>query len=131
MASPLTTIRKYDKVLLAVFGVLLMLSFLIADPLSMLTGARSGGATGGRHPTAPVTFGNESLSEHQLQRMHLADILADQFLRRVLQEAEKNKAQPRMFPHLGGAFSEAQLVQNYLLARKAHELGLSMSNDDI
>lgn len=129
MASPFTIIRKYDKVLLAVFGVLLMLSFLIADPLSMMTSR--GGGSSGAPSTAPVTFKGGSLSEGQLQRMHLADMLADAFLRRVMEEANKNKAEPRMFPHLGGAFSEAQLVENYLLAKKAHELGLSMSNDDI
>lgn len=136
MASPLATIRKYDKVLLAVFGVLLMLSFLIADPLSMMTG--TGGSGGGRPSSVPVTFKGGSLTDEQLLRMHRADVLADAYVERVKEAAQKaNKsAQVGMFPYVdnpqfGSTRSEARLVNHFLLAKKAHEMGLSMSNEDI
>jgi hypothetical protein len=138
MASPLATIRKYDKVLLAVFGVLLMLSFLIADPLSMMTGGGSGGGGGGRRSNAPVTFKGGSLTDEQLARMHRADVLADAFVERVKEAAQKDNksAQIGMFPYVdnpqfGASRSESRLVQHYLLAQKAHEMGLSMSNEDV
>jgi hypothetical protein len=141
MASPLTTIRKYDKVLLAVFGVLLMISFLVADPLSFLTGAKGGGGGGGGQSHYAVTFKGGGLTNEQLQRMHRADSLCDQLLMEVAREAQILNAQPHMFPeHEDPRFAqfmppeprtESRLMRNRLLALKAHELGLSLSNDDI
>src|SRR5262245_6571516 len=123
MSSPLATIRKYDKVLLAVFGVLLMLSFLIADPLMFLPGAKGGGRGSGGPAHVPVTFKGGHLTDAQLQRMFRADMLCDYFLRQVVDEAQKKKAQPHLFPEVenpqfGEPKSEARLVRNYLLARK-------------
>ena len=49
MVSPLATFRKYDKILLAIFGVLIIFAFLIGDPLSMMMVG-----SGGRQATPPT-----------------------------------------------------------------------------
>jgi len=135
MASPLATIRKYDKILLAVFGVLLMFAFLIADPLTMLTTGGGGGGGGGRQPDAVVTFKKGSLNDMQLAVMHRADNLADEVIRRVAEAAKKKDRTPRDFPatppERRAAKSENELVDQVLLAHKAHEYGLSLSDQDI
>lgn len=140
MASPFSAFRKYQKVLIAVFGVLLMIAFLVADPLAMMTGGGSGRGGGGYG--APVTFKGGSLSEEQLMRMNRADMLADELVHRVKQAATKDNPSVRIgdFPYVEDPRmpyqfreprSEARLVRNYLLATKAHEMGLSMSNENI
>lgn len=133
MASPLATIRKYDKILLAVFGVLLMFAFLVGDPLSMMVGSGGGGGGGGR-PTSAVSFKGGSLSDLQLAVMHRADNLADELLRKIYTETLKAKATPRDFPEVPlrpVTKTERGLVYQELLARKAHDLGLSLSDSDI
>jgi hypothetical protein len=130
---PLATFRKYDKILLAVFGVLLMVAFLVGDPLAMITGAKGRGGGGGGDPSGVVSFKGGSLTSAQLQRMGVADSLANEYLRRIAAETMKKKQQPGDFPQYRGdqQRSEASIVENYLLARKAHELGLSLSNENI
>jgi hypothetical protein len=134
MASPFAVFRQYQKVLIAVFGVGLMIAFLVEGSLlNILTGGGMGGSRGGARADAPVTFKGGSLSEEQLMRMHRADALANAYIERIGAEARKESqnANVRMFPFADPRSSEARLVNHYLLARKAHEMGLSLSNQDI
>jgi hypothetical protein len=131
MANPLATIRKYDKYLLAVFGVLLMVAFLIDDSLmSLITGqSRRGG--GANVPGKAVSFKGGSLNEGQLSVMHVAENAAFDVMRRVYTETIAKKKTPREFPIPSPSGSEYELVHKMLLAQKAHELGLSLSDADI
>src|SRR6187455_1874039 len=139
MASPFSLFRQYQKVLIAVFGVGLMIAFLVEGSLlNMITGRSAGGGSSAGRANSAVTFKGGSLTDEQILRMHRSDMLADEFVERVKAAAQKasKDAQVGLFPYVedprfgGASRSEARLVNHYLLAKKAHEMGLSMSNED-
>src|SRR5215217_2036660 len=124
MASPFSLFRQYQKVLIAVFGVGLMIAFLVEGSLlNILTGGGSGPRSSPGKANSAVSFKGGSLTDDQLLRMHRSDMLADEFVNQVKAAAQKAKAQVGLFPYVddprfGGSHSEARLVDNYLLAKK-------------
>ena len=83
-----------------------------------------------------MTYAGGSLSSTDLQLMHRADLMAERLIARIAEATKKKEVQPREFPEVPIPFmqephSEARLVRNFLLARKAHQMGLSLSDDDI
>ncbi len=137
MASPFATFRKYDKVLLVVFGVLIIFAFVVGDSLQSILGGGSGSRQGGGSASnAAVTFAGGSLSSQDLGLMHRADMMGERLIARIAEATRKKEIQPREFPEVPMQFmqepkSEARLVRNFLLARKAHQMGLTLSDEDI
>ena len=69
MATPFTVFRKYSGIMMAFFGALLMLSFVVADPLmTWMSGGNGSGAPSGGKEVA-VTWNGGKLTEQQLGQL--------------------------------------------------------------
>jgi len=89
MASPFSLFRQYQKVLIAVFGVGLMIAFLVEGSLlNILSGGGGGPSSSSGSASSAVSFKGGSLTDEQLLRMHRSDLLADEFVERVKAEAQ-------------------------------------------
>jgi len=140
MASPFAVFRKYQKTMLVVVGILCMFAFLILPPLIDM---QSQQATGGNEVVVKTNYGN--VREAELSQM----LRQRQIVNRFLQEAvlltvavmQQENALPaseaqvaRMrFSQLQqqGFFqpvSEESVVQTMVLAEKARELGMVLSD---
>ena len=113
MASPLSIFRKYQYALLVVFGVMLMIAFVIAPPILDYQRVRSEGATN----TPVVSWKGGELREHDLQSLALSRNLARVFMESLLQQTLAKNGYPRV-PRVLGSASEEDIVRNVLLAQR-------------
>jgi len=135
MSSPLSFFRRNQKLLLAVFGVLIMLTFVVGDYISRYQ-SRSGAAA---PEGAVVTWKHGKLYDRDLWALRDAHNLAIRFLDALVQETIKAKGQPRglgvsvvggrvIDPGIPRSYAEEDLVQTLILARKAEDLGVRISD---
>ncbi|HEY1602206.1 MAG TPA: hypothetical protein VGG64_21570 [Pirellulales bacterium] len=122
MASPFAVFRKNERWMMAVVGVLAMIAFVFFDPLF---GMRSGRGTGDDPVVAEtVLYGN--IHESELQRMLASRALANQFIQRTIAAAFGYNAQGYFGPD-----SESDVVDTMLRARKADQMGMKITDDEI
>ena len=125
MSSPLSFFRRNQKILLAVFGVLIMLTFVVGDDITRNQRSRSGTVV---DPTV-ATWKHGKLDERELARIRDAHNLTVRFLDLLVQKTIEAKGQPkglgvtvmngRVFdPGIPRSYAEEDLVQTMLLARK-------------
>lgn len=126
MASPLSIFRKYQYALLVVFGVMLMIAFVIAPPILDYQRVRSEGATN----TPVVTWKGGELREHDLQGLILSRNLARVFMENLLQQTMAKNGYPRV-PRVLASVDEEDVVRNVLLAERAEKLGMRVSDEAI
>lgn len=137
MSSPLSYFRRNQKLLLAIFGVLIMLTFVVGDYL-MQYGGRSGG---GRADEVVATWKHGKITENDLWRMRDAHNLTVRFLDSLIQKAIQNKGQPKDLngypiaagrdPGIPRSYADEDLVQTVILARKAQDFGIRISDGAI
>ena len=135
MSSPLTFFRRNQKLLLAVFGVLIMLTFVVGDYISRYQGRSTGQAV----DTTVVTWKGGKIDERELWMMRDAHNRTVRFLDLLVQKTLEaggrprglgvNIAEGRVFdPGIPRSYAEEDLVQTALLARKAQDLGVRFSD---
>ena len=135
MSSPLSFFRRNQKVMLAVFGVLIMLTFVVGDYISRYQGRTSGRSV----DETVVTWKHGKLSDRELWAIRDAHNLTVRFLDLLVQKTIEAKGQPkglgvnimngRVFdPGIPRSYAEEDLVQTMLLARKAQDLGVRISD---
>lgn len=138
MSSPLTFFRRNQKTLLGVFGVLLMIVFVVE--LGWNPGTST--PTTGPKQEAVVTWKHGKLYERDLWAMREAHNLVVRFLDLLVQKTIEAKGQPkglgvtmvngRVFdPGIPRSYAEEDLVQTMILAQKAEDLGVRLSDDAI
>jgi len=135
MSSPLSFFRRNQKLLLAVFGVLIMLTFVVGDYI-----VRNQPGAGGAAPEETVvTWKHGKLDDRDLGAMREAHNLVVRFLDLLVQKTIEAKGQPKglgvtaiggrvIDPGIPRSYAEEDLVQTMILARKAEELGVRISD---
>jgi hypothetical protein len=134
MASPFTWFRKYEKLLLGIFGVVLIVAFTVSlgtgvDPIvDYLSGG--GSLTSRPAADAVVSWKHGQISAAEFQSLRRSRNLLKQFMIGVIQTAAKRGAQPQVFP-ISGDTSDPGLLQQMLLAREAEKMGIVVTDDSI
>ena len=137
MASPLSWFRKYQKTLLVVFGVLLMVAFLLADVASRL----GGGPTRENKDEVLVSWKNGEMKQSQLEQLRLANIFSAQFTSSLYQSSAQRLSKTYVTTALpiraasGGNMSIDQayrsVFQTYIMAERAKELGVVVNETTV
>ena len=127
MSNPLAVLRKHQKVLLAVFGVLIMFVFVVGASLQQYLDSN---VRGERTGELVLTYTSGRLHENELQQFGLLHNQAVRFVQAIVQQTYARGGQPRAMP-LVAAETEEQLVEILLLAQKAREMGVEISDDAI
>lgn len=133
MSSPLHWIRKHQRYLMGIFGVLLILSFTVSlgtgyDPLVEFI---SGGGIGSSRDPIVVSSTLGKLTEGDLQRMRLNRELIARFQASILQLAASRNAQFRGESALEIGDSDEHLFRLYATVHEARKAGIVITNIDI
>ena len=135
MSSPLSFFRRNQKILLAVFGVLIMLTFVVGDYLVQY--GSPGGASVADEMV--VRWKHGRIDERELWAIRDTHNLTVRFLDLLVQKTIEAKGQPRGLgvvvmdgrvfdPGIPRSYAEEDLVQTVILARKAQDLGVRISD---
>ena len=133
MTSPLSWFRKNQKLLLGVFGVLLIFVFTISlgsgvDPIvDYLSGNRPGGVT---RNEVVVKWNGRELYESDLQNMRYNRARIAAFLQATFALSQTRGGQS-VVPPLPLTDADESLVESDILAARATEMGLVVSDDAI
>jgi hypothetical protein len=142
MASPFRVFRKYLKPLMVVFGVMIMFSFVLLDPLAKYLGG------GGRGPSedpareagaTAVSWEGGSLTNAEIYQLVERRRIANEFQRQIESmgresaimaglEPSRLRVEPLVFPE---QYMEQSVVQSKLYADAAREAGMDVSDDVI
>lgn len=144
MSQLFRSIRKRQKVWLAVLGVMLMIAFTFAGIASM--DMRSAGPA--QDPVVVSTkYGD--ITETEIQKMLQARTIINQFLAKLMQETALTVRQEKALPNLSdqdlfrllemqlrqfgmlNPASEASVIQQVVLQKKAAELGVVVSDSSV
>jgi len=135
MASPFAVFRKYQAILLAVFGVLIILLFAVGDPLMQIMQHRSV-----EDPLA-VTYSGGKITENELRQMMYGRSAAAGLLARLRFPAQypqyPESIRSRLPLDTRGLILTAEsagpepTIRSMLMARKAEELGIRVSPEEV
>jgi hypothetical protein len=136
-------LRKYQKTILAIMGVVCMITFVVGPYLlDMVSGSASGGSGG---DPVVVTWKGGRVTESRLSGMQVAHTVAVKFMYDVIATAVERGGQPivngepvtkesiRMLqnPGIPGQQGEYATIQTMLLAERARELGIHVDQDSV
>jgi hypothetical protein len=127
MSNPLKMFRKHQKSLMIVFGVLLMVSFLVGGSCLQMSNQQQGLEL---EATVAVSIGGNKLYDHDMKNMREAHVQTLKFLDAVLQETQANKGSPKA-ESIGRSDSEEDLVRTEVLARRAADMGIVVTDDAV
>lgn len=149
MASPFRIFRKHMKALLVVFGVALMLVFVLGDPLSQYV--RSIGAGGGQGPArdpraVAVRWDGGQLTNAELDELVLRRRVLNAFLRQIIDEGLRReqfqaaqagvaerplRVRSLVGPELPEQGVERSVVRVRIFAEAAAAAGMSVDDETI
>ena len=129
MASPFTFFRKNQGIMLVVFTVLLMFVFTVGGIVMQMQGLSGGG--GGKDVV--FSWKNGNLTERQISSMRTTRRLLVQYSAALQDEAKRKDADANiersaMIPQDNSA---ASVIETMVLAEKAREMGMSVSDEAI
>jgi hypothetical protein len=145
MATPFTVFRRYSGIMMAFFGALLMLSFVVADPLmNWMSGGNGSGAPSGGKEVA-VSWNGGQLTEQQLGQLVMHRRILAQFQQAVYEigtrsayeagvseaELQNLRVQPLDLPSTSEQGVERDVVITKLVAEAATKSGMVVTNDMI
>ena len=137
MSRMMHLFRKYQYMLLIVFGVLLMFVFVIGDAINDLTTMGGGGTE--QAPDVVLTWKHGTVNGNDLYSQRVRHNMALEFLSEVVEETVRREGTPkgpgvfrdqfgRYNPGITVAENDEALVQKMLLAAKAESLGVKVDN---
>ncbi len=131
MASPLSVFRKHQYWFLVGLGVLLMVAFVVLPPVDDYLRQRT--LSGGTAARAVVLrWKGGKLTEGELQSMRHSHRLTMNFLDEVLRLTRERRGVPKgPLPQYFGGDGDQELVATMLLAAKAEELGMVISDEAV
>ena len=133
MSNPLAIFRKHQKILLAIFGVALMLVFTVGGIVSQYMGAP--GSSGEDAVVVRIDSGDqlglENLKESQMQNLRYSRIFLQNFMRSVNYLAASRGGEPRQWLGVPIEDNEQSLLRTLLLSRKASEMGIVVTDESI
>ena len=127
MSNPLAAFRKHQNVLLAVFGVLIMLSFAVGP---IIQGCQQRSSGGPQVDAEVVSYHAGTITESELNSMRYSRQALRQYMATIGQIASSRGAT------VGGSFvpqrvDEASLVETRLMAEEARRLGIVIEKEEI
>ena len=125
MTSPFQVFRKNQKILIVAAGVILMIVFTLGDVISGFSG-RGGGATN----TVVATTVYGAIEENDLAHMMQMRNVLNTFLQQAFQLGIRAGGDVQVYPNLRQP-REGDVVQAMLLAKKAEDLGIVVSDQAI
>jgi len=128
MSSPLKAFRKHQKKLIVIFGVLLMVSFTVLGTVQQFFTPKAPGQQEGEEVIA--TWEHGEITRAKLQGQRIAQQSAFIFMNALVQEAQKAGGTPQV-QMLQGDSSLQGLARQIILAKKAEELGVVVTEDTI
>jgi len=135
--GPLAIFRKHQKWLLAIFGVAIMIVFTLSvGSVDLFTIIFGQGGRGGSTDVV-VTWKGGELNEREMQNMRLQHRLAVAYLYAVLDRAVDQGATPEIAgatlqnPGIPGTDAEEVIVETVLLAKRAKEMGVVVSDEAV
>ena len=138
MASPLSWFRKYQRSLLVVFGVLLMVTFLLADVANRLSG--NSGRRADENPVLVSWKGGE-LKRNELRQMRAANYQAAVFTSRLFESAASRMSNTYVrtampienstFDGMEEDSANQAVFQTFIMAEKAKELGVVVNEKTV
>ncbi len=146
MASPFRLFRKHVKPLLAVFVVLLMLSWVVGDSLMGYLGGPSGGGGGRDGALTPnavaVTWDGGQLTNREVAELVMRRQLVNTFVRSVAAAGEQLaleagveprplRVEPVIGPETPRQGVERSVVDTKIVADLARKAGMKISDDAI
>ncbi|HVU87809.1 MAG TPA: hypothetical protein VHD36_10850 [Pirellulales bacterium] len=122
MASPFALFRKHERWMMAILGVMAMVAFVFLGPLLDFRGMRGSA----QDPVVAETKLYGDIHESDLGRMLMARNLVNRF-------AQQTFAMLYGFspPGYFGPETEAGVVDTMLMARKAEQIGMRVTDDEI
>ena len=133
MSNPLRWFRKYEKLMLGVFGVALMVVFTFSMGVSglSLTDFLGGGGrgNGGENPVV-ATWQEGDLRESDFDQLRVGRNLMIQFTQYALQQARANGGQPRTST-VPVDNSDDALLELAILSDKADKLGVEIADEGV
>ncbi|MEN6497012.1 MAG: hypothetical protein ABFD16_22190 [Thermoguttaceae bacterium] len=129
MANPFRAFRKNQKIMLVVLTLLAMVSFVILPIVMDMMGN-----TPSRDPVVVSTTRYGSLRESQLRVLRNDREILRGFFQHLAQSAMESGGDPRSLAQLArmiGPSGEENVVGTWLLAKRAEELGIMVSDSEI
>ena len=127
MSNPLAIFRKYQKILLVVFGVLLIMTFTVGGIVSQYL-STSAAAT--NNPVV-VEMKTGDLRESDLHHLRVTRHHLRQFMRYINMQAAQAGATPRQTLGIPDTNNEANLLQTAILAERAKKVGMEITDQAI
>lgn len=140
MSTPLTAINKYTGVLMAAMCVLLMFSFVVADPLMQYAGGSA--AATSREKQTVATWNGGTMNERQLDQAVMHRNILAAFQEQVYATGTRDamddgvedlglRVQPIDLPRSREQGVEASVVRTKIFAEKAREAGMVVTDEMI
>jgi len=139
MSNPLSMFRKHQYIFLVVFGVMLMVAFIVLPPLDDYL--RTSRGPGGSGDTVVVRWRGGQLRESEVQRLRDMHRMAVSYLYAVVGETQRREGTPRgvnqdrfgqvVDPGIPSNMSDEHLVHTHLLASKGEAMGMVVSDEAI
>ncbi|MEX2168061.1 MAG: hypothetical protein WD851_02015 [Pirellulales bacterium] len=141
MASPFSLFRKYMKPMMVVLCGMAMLAFVVVDPLMQYLGSSpQSGPVGRDGSKVAVTWNDGKLTEDELGALVYRRRILDAFVRSVAQagydaaylegaEDLQLAVDPLMLPIEPSQGVERDVVRTQIIADKARQLGMSVSDE--
>jgi hypothetical protein len=129
MANPFRIFRRHQKALFAVLGIMVMFAFVVL-PIYM----QSLDSQKNRNPLVLSTTRYGNIDEVRLRTLRANHSALEQFfnqLARMSQQAEGEPSALAPLTNMLGSNSERGVIDQWLLASRAEELGLNISDDAI
>jgi hypothetical protein len=127
MSNPLAMFRKHQKILLAVFGVALMIVFSIGTIVSEYMGTTQPMSS----DEVVVKLATGDLRERDLRVLQRDRMILRQFMQLVRMTAAQQGATPQQTLGIPDTDDESNLVQTAVLADQAREMGIVVSDEAI
>jgi peptidyl-prolyl cis-trans isomerase D len=126
MASPFSIFRKNQKLLIALLGVMCMLAFVVLPQVMQMM--ESGGGGGGEQIAVTTKYG--AINETELRGMQQSRTITNRFVTELL--VRSGTVDPQTYRGTPfGPDTEEAVVDTMLMARRAEEMGVVVSNDAV
>jgi hypothetical protein len=129
MANPFRVFRRHQKGLLAVLGLMAMVSFVIL-PIYLQNMERQAR----RNPLVVSTARYGNVDEEGLVVLRHNHVVLEQFFEQLARQSQQAQGDPSALEQMKAAFgngSERELIEQWLLENRADALGLDIGEDAI
>ena len=127
MGNPLAILRRYQRTLLAVFGVIIMFVFVVGGGIDQYLSNRPGGPK----PVEPVvTWVDGTISDQDIGYMRHRHDVTMRFLEEIVKLTRERQGNPKVAP-LNDGGSPGDLMRTMMFVKRADQMGLVVNDETI